>query len=139
MTRSSSVMTSSQADKKILVESTEQKMKALLVANNCNVSAYGKGLLMISFKHSAYGYETKDIVTFKSIDGKFKEDYCNFLHYGYPKYFKKIHGKNIELFNAVEEYLRSKGENFVSCTLDEYDRIIAKSQINNQKQTNKVM
>ncbi len=137
MTRTSSVMTRSQTAKKALIESSEQTMKALLAANNCNLAGYGQGLVMLRFKHSAYGRETKDIVTFKLIDGKFKIQYCDFHPYGYPKYFKKIHGDNMELFNAVEAYLRSKGENFVSYTLEEYDRMRAKTQAKDKKQVSK--
>jgi hypothetical protein len=132
-------MTRSQTAKKALIASTEQTMKDLLAANNCGIAGQGQGLVILSFKHSAYGRETKDMITFKLIGGKFKIEYCDFHPYGYPKYFKKIHGNNIELINAVEAYLRSKGENFVSCTLGEYDRIIDKSQVNNQKQVIKVM
>ena len=139
MTRTSSVMTRSQTAKKALVESAEQKMKTLLAANNCGIAGIGQGLLMISFKHSAYGRETKDMVTFKLIDGKFKIQYCDFFPYGYPKYFKKIHGDNMELFNAVEAYLISKGENFVSYTLEEYDRMRAKTQAKTQKHVSKAM
>ena len=138
MTRTSSVMTRSQTAKKALVESAEQKMKSMLAANNCNLAGIGQGLVMLSFKHSAYGRETKDMVTFKLIDGKFKIQYCDFFPYGYPKYFKKIHGNNIELFNAIEAYLRSKGENFVSYTLEEYDRMRA-IRDNTQKQVSKAM
>jgi len=138
VTRTSSVMTRSQTAKKALVESAEQKMKSLLAANNCNLAGIGQGLVMLSFKHSAYGRETKDMVTFKLIDGKFKAQYCDFFPYGYPKYFKKIHGNNIELFNAIEAYLRSKGENFVSYTLEEYDRMRA-NQAKTQKQVCKAM
>lgn len=137
VTRTSSVMTRSQTAKKALIESAEQKMKSLLAANNCNLAGIGQGLVMLSFKHSAYGRETKDMVTFKLIDGKFKIQYCDFFPYGYPKYFKKIHGDNIELFNAIEAYLRSKGENFVSYTLEEYDRMRAKTQAKAQKQVSK--
>lgn len=137
ITRSSPIMTRSQTAKKALVESTEQTMKTLLAANNCNLAGHGQGLVMLSFKHSAYGRETKDMVTFKLIDGKFKIQYCDFFPYGYPKYFKKIHGDNIELFNAIEAYLRSKGENFVSYTLEEYDRMRAKTQAKAQKQVSK--
>lgn len=139
MTCSSSIMTRSQTAKKALIESSEQTIKALLVANNCCLAGYGQGLVMLSFKHSAYGRETKDMVTFKLVDGKFKVQYCDFFPYGYPKYFKKIHGDNIELFNAVEGYLRSKGENFVSYTLEEYDRMRAKTQAKAQKQVSKDM
>jgi hypothetical protein len=134
-----SVMTRSQTAKKVLIESTEQTMKDLLAANNCGLAGHGQGLVMLSFKHSAYGRETKDMITFKLIDGKFKIEYCNFHPYGYPKYFKKIHGNNIELINAVEAYLRSRGENFVSYTLSEYDRMRAKTQATKKKQVSKEM
>jgi hypothetical protein len=132
----STIMTRSQYAKKSFIDSKEKEMKRLLESINCNVSAYGKGLLIISFKYVDGLNEVKEMITFKLIDGKFKVQYSNFFPYGYPTYFKQIHEKNTELFNAIEAYLRSKRENFVSYTIQEYDRI---SRNKNQKQVSKVM
>ena len=130
------VMTRSQTAKKALIASKEEEMERMLESINCNFSAHGKGLVMVSFNHKVNEKKIKEFVSFKLIDGNFKVEYCNFFPYGYPKYFKQIHGKNTELFNAIEAYLKSRGENFVSYTLAEYDRLFRNK---NQSQVSKVL
>ncbi len=132
----SSVMTRSQTAKKALLASKEEELKRMLESINCSFSGHGKGLVMVSFNHKVNGKEIKEIVYFKLIDGDFKVIYCNFFPYGYPKHFKQIHGKNTELFNTIEAYLRIKGENFVSYSLEEYDRMRAQQ---NKKQVSNLM
>ena len=125
-------MTRSQTAKKALIVSKEEEMNRMLESINCSFSGHGKGLVNISFTYNG----SEEIVSFKLIDGKFKVQYCNFFPYGYPKHFKQIHGKNTELFNAIESYMRVKGENFVSYSLEEYDRLFRNKT---QPQVSKVM
>lgn len=125
-------MTRSQTAKKALLASKEEELKRMLESINCSFSGHGKGLVMVSFTYNG----KKEMVYFKLVDGVFKVIYCNFFPYGYPKHFKQIHGKNTELFNAIESYMRIKGENFVSYSLEEYDRMRAQQ---NKKQVSNLM
>ena len=118
----SPIVTRSVSMRNQTIQTKKEEMDAMLSSIGAVFSGYGQGYLMIRFKYQRNPLDSPqdEYITFKLIDNKFRVQYCDFFPYGYPTNFKRIHNNNTRLMNSIEEYLRAKGENFKSYSLDEY-------------------